>query len=152
MRLLMQYAIVTLVVVGCVSIPDTFDANITVTIEHVYEQASDVKLFVASESSEAPRITTTSGDNIGLVGATDPLEGMKTRYADIQTAKSAGAIGEDSNGYLEFVGTDRTEESKYLRLILAENDDRKVLYEGIAKAESIPVGNVESAYAETWKK
>ena len=151
MRLFMQYLLVTLVVVGCVSIPNTFDANINVTIQHVYEDAESVEGYVENRTAKAPTVTTTDGNSVGLVGTSDPLESMSARNKDIQAAKTAGAIGENDEGYLEFVGTDRSQESRYLLLILAENDDREALYEGIAKAENIPVSEVQKVYAEVWK-
>lgn len=150
MRPITQCILITLFVVGCVSVPNTFDANITVTIEHIYEDAQHVRGFVENKTAKAPDVTTTAG--VGLVSAGDPLKTMSARNIDIQAAKAAGAIGENDEGYLDFVGTDRSQESRYLRLLLAENDDRKTLYEGIAKAENIAVSEVQNVYVKVWKE
>jgi uncharacterized protein YdbL (DUF1318 family) len=151
MKLFVQYILVTLVVVGCVSIPNQLDVNVQIAIEHIYEQGTNVRNYVAQKSDTKPDITTAAGDQNSFVAAADPTVGMRSRYADIQAGKKAKAIGENDMGYIDFVGTDRNQESKYLKLILDENDDRKALYEGIAAAEKIDVNLIGEAYADIWK-
>jgi len=56
---------------------------------------------------------------------------MKTRLPVIQSMKTAGIIGENANGYLDFVGSKRSKED----VVAAENTDRSTVYTAIAKRE-----------------
>ena len=59
----------------------------------------------------------------------DIRDRMKQRLPSIITLKDKGIIGEDSNGYLAFVGTSREGQN----IVNAENADRKTVYQMIAK-------------------
>ena len=54
---------------------------------------------------------------------------MKARKPVIQELKEKGVVGEDKNGYLQFVGQKKEKED----VIAAENADRKKVYAHIAK-------------------
>jgi uncharacterized protein len=56
-------------------------------------------------------------------------ERMQERLPSIVELKKAGIVGENNLGYLEFVGADKKSED----IVTAENDDRKKVYEAIAK-------------------
>jgi uncharacterized protein len=56
-------------------------------------------------------------------------ERMQERLPSIVELKKAGIVGENNLGYLEFVGADKKGED----IVTAENDDRKKVYEVIAK-------------------
>ena len=56
---------------------------------------------------------------------------MKARLPIILELKAKGIIGENSAGYLEFVGTTREKED----VVAAENSDRRQVYEAIAKQQ-----------------
>jgi uncharacterized protein len=56
-------------------------------------------------------------------------ERMQERLPSIVELKKAGIVGENNLGYLEFVGADKKGED----ILTAENDDRKKVYEAIAK-------------------
>jgi uncharacterized protein len=56
-------------------------------------------------------------------------ERMQERLPSIVELKKAGIVGENNLGYLEFVGADKKGED----IVTAENDDRKKVYEAIAK-------------------
>jgi uncharacterized protein len=60
-------------------------------------------------------------------------ERFKQRFSEIQQLKSKGVIGETDQGYIDFV---KASEAGASRLVNAENDDRKALYELIAKEEN----------------
>ena len=66
----------------------------------------------------------------------DIADRMIQRLPDIIALKDQGIIGEDSNGYLAFVGSSKgTQEA--LNIVNEENADRKKVYETIARqAES----------------
>ena len=56
---------------------------------------------------------------------------MKDRLPQIIALKEAGVIGEDNQGFLAFVGT----ETKAKGLVEAENKDRQLVYDAIAKQQ-----------------
>lgn len=56
-------------------------------------------------------------------------ERMQERLPSIVELKKAGIVGENNLGYLEFVGANKKSED----VVTAENDDRKKVYEAIAK-------------------
>ena len=162
--------------IGCVVIPDTFDANINITIRHVEEQADDLLDFVEGES------TTLEGDvdasnSSSLERAVDYLSpmhvtyaaesssknsprmkqiagSMKKRYPLVENIKKTGAVGESNRGFLELVKAElitETEKTNELqRIMAAENKDRKALYQEVARINSdqnMTIGTVEKVYA-----
>ena len=64
-------------------------------------------------------------------GAKEIKERMKTRLPTIVELKNAGIIGENYLGYLEYIGTTKKNED----VVSAENKDRKIVYEAIAKKQ-----------------
>jgi uncharacterized protein len=62
-------------------------------------------------------------------------ERMQERLPSIVELKKAGIVGENNLGYLEFVGADKKGED----IVTAENDDRKKVYEAIAKQSETTV-------------
>ena len=67
-----------------------------------------------------------------FAGANDIKARMQERLPTIVQMKTAGVIGENNMGYLEFVpGAAR----KATDLITAENNDRKLVYNAIAKQQ-----------------
>ena len=56
---------------------------------------------------------------------------MKARLPAILELKEKGVVGEDKNGFLQFVGQKKAKED----LIAAENADRKKVYSHIAKQQ-----------------
>jgi uncharacterized protein YdbL (DUF1318 family) len=59
-------------------------------------------------------------------------ERMKDRLPTIVELKKAGIVGENNQGYLEFVGAQKKDEA----VVNAENSDRKKVYEAIAQKEN----------------
>lgn len=58
-------------------------------------------------------------------------ERMKARLPKIIELKAAGIVGETSQGFLAFVGANQPEQA----LVAAENKDRQMVYEAIAKQQ-----------------
>ena len=58
-------------------------------------------------------------------------ERMAARLPEIVALKEKGVIGEDNLGYLQFVGAVKEKAD----LVQAENDDRRQVYQGIAKEQ-----------------
>ena len=58
-------------------------------------------------------------------------ERMLARLPQIEKMKSSGILGEDKNGYLDFVGKVRKNEE----VVAAENADRRKVYQAIAAKE-----------------
>ncbi|MBE7444210.1 MAG: YdbL family protein [Planctomycetia bacterium] len=63
---------------------------------------------------------------------------MEKRLPLVVELKSKGIVGEDNNGYLQFVGGKREKEAT----VEAENQDRKEVYQVIAKKERVSVEQV----------
>ncbi len=63
---------------------------------------------------------------------------FKERLPKIIELKSQGIIGENNQGYLEFVGSTRQMQD----LVDAENRDRRSVYEGIARQQGTTVQTV----------
>ena len=57
---------------------------------------------------------------------------MKSRLPAIAELKKAGVIGENNLGYLEYVGANKKGED----IVSAENNDRKLVYQAIAKKQN----------------
>lgn len=64
---------------------------------------------------------------------------MKDRLPVIKALKVKGLVGENNQGYLEFLGKGRENES----VVAAENTDRKTVYEAIAAQQNVDIGVVE---------
>jgi len=72
-------------------------------------------------------------------GLTDDIKArMKARLPLIVELKSKGIVGENSKGLLEFVGNKKEQEA----VIEAENKDRLMVYEAIAKQTGTSPGVV----------
>jgi len=62
-------------------------------------------------------------------------ERMAARVPEINALKDKGIIGENNMGYLEY----RTPERPREQLVMAENKDRKAVYQAIAKSQKASV-------------
>ena len=60
---------------------------------------------------------------------------MKARLPAIKSLKADGIVGENNNGYLEFIGGNR----KNADVVNAENSDRQAVYAAIAKRQGTTV-------------
>lgn len=149
---------------GCVVIPDTFDANINVTIRHIQEDADEFLDYVSGESDTLPDIGgAPDPDQKSMldrfIDAIDPVQmayaaevkdssprvqqianSMKTRFAEVEAAKKTGAVGENNRGFLEMVKpdaiADAEQRNNVQKTIAADNEDRKALYQEIARLNS----------------
>jgi len=84
-----------------------------------------------------------------LSASAGPLQDrMKARLPEIVALKSKGIIGENSHGYLEFVGQSR----EGADIVAAENADRKALYQAIAQKTGTTVEQVGRRAALKWKQ
>lgn len=63
---------------------------------------------------------------------------MEKRLPIIIELKSKGIIGENNMGYLQFIGGKREKED----IVQAENQDRRKVYESIAKKEQTSIDQV----------
>ncbi len=166
---------------GCIVIPDTFDANINITIRQIGEQADQFLDFVEGKSDALPADVAAPAESekksslINSVwNALDPVStayaaevkedsarvtqiaaSMKARYTEVDAAKKTGAVGENNRGFLEITKADAIADAEKKnaaqKTIAAENDDRKALYQEIAKLNSdqnMTVGAVERVYAQ----
>ena len=60
---------------------------------------------------------------------------MIKRLPEIKALKDQGIVGENNKGYLEFVGPKKTKAN----VVKAENNDRKQVYQAIAKQQGTTV-------------
>ena len=67
----------------------------------------------------------------GIAGADDIRSRMKARLPVIKALKVQGVVGENSQGYLEFIGSNKQKKD----VVNAENADRKTVYKAIAKQQ-----------------
>jgi uncharacterized protein YdbL (DUF1318 family) len=92
----------------------------------------------------------------GSAMAADSIKGrMLSRVPELNTLKAKGVIGENNNGYLEFVGGQQEKAS----VLESENSDRRQVYEEIAKQQGTSANRVgqrralqiaESADSGSW--
>ncbi|MDZ7665014.1 MAG: YdbL family protein [Desulfotignum sp.] len=75
----------------------------------------------------------------GSVPAQGIKERMKERLPVIAELKKQGIVGEDNQGYLAFVGNEKSHET----LIAQENQDRKTIYAHIAAQQNTSISVVE---------
>lgn len=66
-------------------------------------------------------------------------EQMKDRLPTLKVLKVNGVVGENNQGYLEFLGAAREKES----VVAAENEDRRTVYQAIADQQNVSLGVVE---------
>lgn len=169
---------VFVVVLGCVIIPDTFEAHIFIDIRHVQEQASDVLDYVEGKTDVVPeldaavpqstsylkrtveflapmRVAYAAELDEGSPRAKQILKKMKKRYPEVQAIKKKGYAGETNRGLLELVEAkfsgSEEDMNAIQQLIAADNQDRKALYQEIArinKEQMLRVAAVERVYAQ----
>ena len=162
--------------IGCVVIPDTFDANINITIRHVEEQADAFFDLVEGESTTSDE-GVSSDKSSSLQRAIDFISPVQVVYAaetnskisprmkqiaastkkrkpQVEAIKKTGAVGESNRGMLELVKpeliTDKEKKNELQRILAAENKDRKALYQEVArlnKDQKMTVGAVEKVFA-----
>ena len=77
-------------------------------------------------------------------GADDIKERMRQRLPAINALKDQGVIGEDSQGYQQFRGSDQSQKD----LLAAENQDRRAVYQAIANKEGAQPGLVGQRRAQ----
>jgi uncharacterized protein YdbL (DUF1318 family) len=100
------------------------------------------RLFLTAGSLLILTVWITTG--FAFAGADDIKSRMKTRLPVIEALKSQGIIGENNRGYLAFVGDQREKEA----VVNAENEDRKIVYQALAKRENVPVERLEALRAK----
>ncbi len=68
----------------------------------------------------------------GIAAFADDIKArMKDRLPAINALKSQGIVGENNEGYLQFVGDNKAKAD----IVAAENKDRQTVYEAIAKQQ-----------------
>ena len=164
-------------IVGCIVIPSTFEANITVTIRHVEEQAGQILDYVEGKSDTLPGLDETETESTSFLQRTlqywSPIRPvyaaelknnsprvtqiarkMKERYSEVAAIKATGAVGETNRGLLQLqrpgLISGAEETNRVQRIIAAETEDRKALYKEIARLNgdlNLDVGKVERIYA-----
>lgn len=164
---------------GCVRIPDKFEAHIVVEVRHQIEnQAEQVLDYVEGRTDTLPSLDSVAPKSSSwlhdAVRALAPVQvayaqelkedsprvkqiaqSMRQRHAELEKLKAAKAVGETNRGYVELRPSDALNDAEAKneaqRLIAAENEDRKALYQEVArlnKDADVTVTLVERAYAQ----
>lgn len=81
---------------------------------------------------------------------------MKVRFDQLAPSLDSGHVGIDARGYLTLRSTDGLglkQRADIKRLVDAENQDRKRLYQEIARANGFPdkAGEIEAIFSESWR-
>jgi uncharacterized protein YdbL (DUF1318 family) len=75
---------------------------------------------------------------------------MQDRFAKISELKKSGKIGETPLGFAEAVKKEFAQDEQIIKLLAAENDDRKMLYAIIGKESQTSVEEVGMANAKRY--
>jgi uncharacterized protein YdbL (DUF1318 family) len=75
----------------------------------------------------------------GYASAQDIKQRMIERLPIIKSLKARGLVGENNRGYLGFIG----KKKEHADVVAAENEDRRLVYEAIAKQQGTTVEVVE---------
>ena len=117
-------------ILGCINIPDTFEARIYIDIRHIEEQADKFLDYVEGKSETLPSFSAPAEENqdsrarffptqfaalfesnkayAQALKEDSPLvkqiaDSMKARHAQIEAVKRTGAVGENNRGFVEVV-------------------------------------------------
>jgi len=153
---------------GCVRIPEKFEAHITVDIRQEIQQRAASSLdFIEGKTGEppasAPKKTSwlqpvqaflmPTAYAAGSDSKTELLSSLRARSAQVADLKAQRLAGETNRGYLELrddSSLDAKRRNEVQQLVAAENKDRKLLYEEDARAEkerNATVSMIEHGYA-----
>ena len=146
---------------ACVSVKQDkpFEVHVRVDIyEHAAQDVDDLtgpapktdKPKSALDQRIAPELVTASSVG-GAERTLDEIKAaLRARAEEVGALKTAGAIGENSHGYLGVV--DASKGKGAAALVEAVNADRKALYQKRAAQDNSSLQATESAYAEQWQK
>ena len=71
----------------------------------------------------------------GYSSSAEIKQRMIERLPTIKALKNKGIVGENNKGYLQFIGSKKEQEN----VVNAENEDRKLVYEAIAKQQNTTI-------------
>ncbi len=153
---------------GCVRIPNKFEAHITVDIRQEIQQRAASSLdFIEGKTDTVPvpePKKTSWRDPVrsfllpaACAAAADTkaavLSSLRERSGQVADLKARRIAGENNRGYLEFrddPSLDARQRDEARQIVAAENKDRKLLYEEDARAEkdrNATVSMIERGYA-----
>jgi len=74
------------------------------------------------------------------------LENRRARFNELHALKAQGIVGENNRGYIEFLESGAAASS----LVIAENSDRKVIYQTIAEQNDLQgqLDTIEKVFAQ----
>ncbi len=165
---------VVAVAIGCVVIPSKIEADIRVEIRHIQEQADDLLDFIEGEEPEAMQrpsnwerfvdaikpIRTAYAQSLKTTSPVvkEKAVSMRARLPEVNKLKADTSVGEDNRGYLRLQDdaaamADADAKNAAQKIVAAENEDRKALYNAIAEENrksnpSITLSVVEGIYAD----
>lgn len=153
-------------ILGCINIPDTFEARIYIDIRHIEEQADQFLDYVEGRTETLPSFEAPADDQSSrlsflsqqfaalfesnkayaqTLNDDSPLvkqiaDAMKARHPQLEALKATGAVGENNRGFVEVVDpgafASPEAENEGQRLVAAENEDRRALYKEVARLNS----------------
>ncbi len=175
-KTLIALVVATMVIaVGCkITTTHKIEAHIVVDIRHINEQADDILDFIEGETDELPGVEDGASWMDRSIDALMPMpvayaaslktssplltqiaKKMKARNAKVTATKATGAVGETNRGYLKIEKAEKIKgaekKNEIQRLIAAENEDRKNLYNEVArlnKSQKVTLKQIEAIYAQ----
>lgn len=111
--------------------------------------------FVLIQTSEAYAQSETTVSNAAI---RELKSRMRARQSKLAPFYAQGVIGENSAGYIDLLDVgklDMKNRAEAQRLVNAENQDRKQLYQEVARALNVDpsqVGRIGSIFAQEWQK
>jgi hypothetical protein len=112
-----------------------------------------IRLALGASPAWAQDVTTVSNATIRAL-----KESMKARYAQMKPYYQKGMLVEENSGYVSQGSVDALglKERRDLKSYVdAENQDRRTLYQEVAKAlniEASQIGRIEEIFAKEWQK
>lgn len=112
-----------------------------------------IRLALSPATAWADEVTSVSNPTIRALKAK-----MKSRFQQLKPFYQKGVLKENSTGYLAVgstSGLSLKEKRDVKRLVAAENSDRGILYQEVAKALNIDAGQINRVagiFAKEWQK
>ena len=144
--------------VGGTKEPIKMDISMRLDIyQHVQKDIDDIESIVsgAKEDKKAGDKQSLLGMIVGEAYAQDDLSPeleqaalrRKDRLTELSSWEEKGVIGENKNGFVE-IRNSQGADSSVSQIVSAENSDRMIIYQSIAKKNGTLVAEVQKLYAK----
>ena len=134
--------------------PIKVDINMRIDVyQHVVEDVKSIEGQVYDEEAGESNLILTSGLAYAAESSAEvdaAIERRRNRTGLINGYFSKGHIGENREAHLQIIGRDLSSElkKKIERAIKEENEDREIIYRGVAKKRGANVSEVRKVFRE----